>query len=88
MQITAMTIKGPEGTIEITRTSNGGANITRADDHRLIACVEPTATRESDFYDAQFAAAALYGTDRKGRVNATNSMVHEVLDLIDRVAGR
>jgi hypothetical protein len=29
----------------------------------------------------------VYGTDRRGRAAATNSMVHDVLNEIERVAG-
>ena len=32
-------------------------------------------------------AKAVYGTDRRGRAAATNSMVHDVLNEMERVAG-
>jgi hypothetical protein len=32
-------------------------------------------------------ARAIYGTDRKHRINATNSMIHEVRLEVERIAG-
>lgn len=72
--------------IEILRiTSGGGALITCG--NRIVCEVREDEPREARFEKACEVAKFVYGTDRKGRPNATNSMIHDVLNEIERVAG-
>jgi len=86
MQIRSITIEADDGhsEVEIMRIE-GGALVTQGD--RVICEVRESEHREDRFAKAMEVAKLVYGTDRKGRVNATNSMVHEVFNEIDRVAG-
>ncbi len=87
MFITHLTIQAESGQqVEVRRTEAGA----------LVSCeafaieLPRDADREDAFGVALHAAGVLYGTDprRGGRVRATNSMVHDVLNEIERVAGR
>ena len=40
-----------------------------------------------EFAKATEVAKVVYGTDRRGRAAATNSMIHDVMNEIERVAG-
>ncbi len=44
-------------------------------------------TREQRLEIAASVAEPIYGLNRRGRADAPNSSIHELLDLIDRVAG-
>jgi len=44
-------------------------------------------TREDRYAVAWNAAKVICGTTKRGEPNATNSMIHDLLDQIDRVAG-
>jgi len=84
MFIKQMVIEGVEGDVEIIRT-DAGALVTEG--NRILCEV-----RQDEGHDARFAKACevakvVCGVDRKGRPNATNSMIHDVLCEIERVAG-
>jgi len=83
MTITRITIKGVEGDVEI-HAADYGAQILYAD-----VCLELArgSSDEERWVAARGAAMAIYGVDRKGRPNATNSMIHSVQTEIERVAG-
>lgn len=84
MNIKAIVIEGTNGDVEIARTG-GGAHAVR--DHAVLADFPRDESREARYEKARQVAGFVYGTDRQGRPAATNSMVHEVLDAIERVAG-
>jgi hypothetical protein len=85
MRIRAIVIEGDKAQIEITRTE-AGAHVTAGDFNQVVCEVARDEHREDRYAKAQEVAALLYGTTR-GRPNATNSMVHDVMNEIDRVAG-
>ncbi len=85
MRIRALVIEGDRGQVEITRTESG-AHVTAGEFNQVLVEVARDEHREDRYAKAQEVAAVLYGTTR-GRPNATNSMVHEVMNEIDRVAG-
>jgi hypothetical protein len=97
MRIRAIVIEGEKGWVEITRTDTGALVGTseftparpqrRAEVQRRVVCeVARDEDREDRYAKAQEVAGLLYGTTR-GKPNATNSMVHDVMNEIDRVAG-
>jgi len=97
MRIRTIVLEGERGQVEITRTDTGAlvgtSEFTPAQPQRLagvqrrVVCEVARDEHPEDRYaKAQAVAAVLYGTTR-GRPNATNSMVHEVMTEIDRVAG-
>ena len=86
MFIKQITIEGVEGDVEIIRLdSDGGALVTSG--NRVLCEVREDEHRDSRFEKAFEVAKIVCGTDRKGRPNATNSMIHDVLNKIERVAG-
>jgi hypothetical protein len=87
MQIKSITIQSEvrlADEIEIAAIE-GGALITMGD--AVVCEVRENEPREHRFQKATAVAKLVYGTDRKGRVNATNSMIHDVFNEIDRIAG-
>lgn len=52
-----------------------------------IAHIARDEDRESRYAKATEVAKVVYGTDRRGRAAATNSMVHDVMNEMERVAG-
>ncbi|MBX3497765.1 MAG: hypothetical protein KF769_16140 [Parvibaculum sp.] len=93
MNIKTIVIAGVQEDIKITRTDAGATvsveRFTRAagkHDH-VIAEVGREEDRDARYAKAVEVAKAVYGTDRRGRAAATNSMVHDVLNEIERVAG-
>ena len=83
MFIKQMTIEGACGDVEIRHTENGSLVI--ANDVEIeVDRNAPASERQSVAWNA---AKVLFGTDRRGRVNATNSMIVDVLVEIERVAG-
>lgn len=84
MFIKTIEIEGVDQNVRIER-SEVGAQIFAGP--RLLFEVTKDEPRESRFEKATMAAGFICGRDRRGRVNATNSMLHDVLDAIDRVAG-
>ena len=93
MNIKTIVIAGIQEDIKITRTDAGATvsveRFKRAagkHDH-VIAEVGRDEDRDTRYAKAVEVAKAVYGTDRRGRAAATNSMVHDVLNEIERVAG-
>lgn len=84
MNITSMTIRGENGQVEIARTDDG-ALVTTGD--RVICEVRRDENDDARCAKAVEVAKVVYGTDRRGRAAATNSMVHEVLIEVERIAG-
>jgi hypothetical protein len=93
MNIKTIVIDGHEKDVKISRTERGAeATIEQNTRHagRQDICIAHI-TRDED-RDARYAKAVevakvVYGTDRRGRAAATNSMVHDVLNEMERVAG-
>jgi len=83
MFIKQITIEGVEGDVEIRHTDRGAVVI--ANDVEIE--VGRDDSREERFTVAYNAAKVICGTTRKGEPNATNSMIHDVLNEIERVAG-
>jgi hypothetical protein len=83
MFIKTILLEGACGEVAIRRTETGAVVIA----DRVEVAVGRSDSQEDRFGVALNVARFLYGEDRRGRVNATNSMVHEVLGEIDRVAG-
>ena len=93
MTIKTIVIEGINQDITISRTERG-AEVTVAE--RLSSSAEHTVciahiAREDDrgsrYAKATEVAKYIYGTDRRGRASATNSMIHDVLNEMERVAG-
>jgi len=84
MNIKTIVIEGRQGDIEITRNRTG-AHVMAG--KLCIAAFERTEEPAARYVKAMEVAKAVYGADRNGRLAATNSMVHDVMTAIDRVAG-
>lgn len=83
MFIKKIVIEGVEGDVEIRRT-NSGAIVTA---NEVDAEISRDMSREDRYAVAWSAAKVICGELRNGKPNATNSMIHDILDQIDRVAG-
>ena len=83
MFIKKIVIEGVEGDVEITRTETGA--VVTAND--IDAEIDRDMTQEDRYAVAWNAAKVICGTTKRGEPNATNSMIHDVLDQIDRIAG-
>ncbi len=83
MTIKQITIQGVDGDVEI-HAADYGAQILFDE-----TCLELArgASDEERWTAATATAKAIYGADRHGRPNATNSMIHSVQTEIERVAG-
>ncbi len=84
MFIRQIEIDGVEENVTVTHTDQG-ADVTASG--RLLFQVGRYEDRESRYAKALIAAGLILGRDRKGQVAGTNSMIHEVLTEIERVAG-
>lgn len=89
MFIKTMTIQGVEGDVEIAHTDDG-ALITSG--NKILCEVLRSEPREARFAKAYEVARVVCGQCRERRTgrtvpNATNSMIHDVCNEIDRVAG-
>ena len=84
MFIKSIVIDGVDGDVEIARLDTG-ALVTSG--NRVLCEVGRDEPREARYAKAYEVAKVVCGTDRRGRANATNSMVHDVLSEIERVAG-
>lgn len=94
MKITSMTISDQEGTVEIKQTDRGAEAFVQVFDDglagapALIAWIDrDSASPEDRYAAATMVASRIYGQDKRGRVRATNSMVHAVLTEMERIAG-
>lgn len=83
MFIKQLTIEGVEGDVEIRRT-DCGANVIAND---VEVEVDRNDSREQRYQVAWNAAKVVCGTTKRGEPNATHSMIHDVLNEIERVAG-
>jgi len=93
MNIKTIVIEGVEQDVTIRRTERG-AEVTIEQHTRregrqdiCIAHIARDDDRDARYAKASEVAKVVYGTDRKGRAAATNSMVHDVMNEIERVAG-
>ena len=93
MTIKTIVIKGIDQDISIRRTLRG-AEVTIEQHTRragkqdiCIAHIARDENRESRYAKATEVAKVVYGTDRRGQAAATNSMIHDVMNEIERVAG-
>ena len=84
MFIKTIVIEGVDGDVEIAHLDTG-ALVTSG--NRVLCEVGKDEPREARYAKAYEVAKVVCGTDRRGRPNATNSMIHDVLNEIDRVAG-
>ena len=83
MFIKKIVLEGADGDVQISRTDTGATVAA----HDVEIAVRRDDPREERYGVAYNAAKVLCGTTKRGEPNATNSMIHEVLDQIDRVAG-
>ena len=93
MNIKTIVIEGHEKDVKISRTERD-AEVTIEQNTRhagrqdiCIAHIARNEDREARYAKAVEVAKVVYGTDRRGRAAATNSMVHDVLNEMERVAG-
>jgi len=93
MNIKTIVIAGVEQDVKISRTDRG-AEVTieqftrRAGRQDIcIAHIARDEDRDARYAKAVEVAKVVYGTDRRGRAAATNSMVHDVLNEMERIAG-
>jgi hypothetical protein len=93
MNIKTIVIEGHEKDVKISRTERG-AEVTIEQNTRhagrqdvCIAHIARDEDRDARYAKAVEVAKLVYGTDRRGRAAATNSMVHDVLNEMERVAG-
>ena len=93
MNIKTIVIEGHEKDVKISRTERGAeATIEQSTRHAgrqdiCIAHIARDEDRDARYAKAVEVAKVIYGTDRRGRAAATNSMVHDVLNEMERVAG-
>jgi len=93
MNIKTIIIEGVNQDITMART-NHGAEVTieqhTSNEGKHVVCIAHIARDEdrmSRYAKAVEVAKLVYGTNRRGDVAATNSMVHEVLGEMERIAG-
>lgn len=93
MNIRTIVIEGHEQDVKISRTERGAEvtieqNTRRAGRQDIcIAHIARDENRESRYAKATEVAKVVYGTDRRSQAAATNAMVHDVLNEMERVAG-
>lgn len=83
MFIKQITIEGAEGDVEIIRVDRG-AVVVANDVEEFVGAHD---SREARWGVAYNAAKVLCGATQSGEPNATNSMIHDVLNEIERVIG-
>lgn len=93
MKIKHIVIEGLEEDITVRATAAGAVasvvRMSRAEGRfdKVIAEFGREESRESRYAKAVEVAKHVYGCGRRGQVAATNSMVHDVLGEIERLAG-
>ena len=93
MKIKHIVIEGLEEDITVRATADGASasvvHMTRAEGRvdKVIGEFRRDESREDRYAKAADVAKYVYGTDRRGLAAATNSMVHDVLNEIERIAG-
>jgi len=86
MFIKQIVIEGVEGDVEIRRTEHGAVVI--ANEVEIpVDRDDSEGDRAARYAVAWNAAKVLCGTTKRCEPNATNSMIHDVLNEIERVAG-
>ena len=83
MFIKTIVIDGVEGDVTITRTETGAS----VEANGVSVDVSPNDPKEDRYNIAFNAAKVICGTTKRGEPNATRSMINDVLDEIERVAG-
>lgn len=83
MFIKRIVIEGVDGDVEIRRTPTGAVVIA----NDIEAEVDRDNSIEERYAVAWSAAKVVCGTTKRGEPNATRSMIHDVLNEIERVAG-
>lgn len=93
MKIKHIVIEGVEEEVTI-QTTHEGATVTvvrfsrsQGRFHKVVAEFRRDEDRDARYAKAAEVAKYVYGRDRHGRAAATNSMVHDVLNEIERLAG-
>jgi hypothetical protein len=86
MFIRSIEIDGVEENVTIAHTDHG-ALATAGTGGRVLFEMQRTEPPESRYAKAYEAAKLICGRDKSGRPCATNSMIHEVLTELERVAG-
>ena len=88
MFIKQITIEGVEGDVEIRHTERGAVVIANEVEIEVDREDFLHQNRKADVYTVAYnAARVICGTLRNGEPNATNSMIHDILREIERVAG-
>lgn len=93
MKIKRIVIEGSEEDITVRATADGASasvvRMSRADGRcdKVIDEFRRDESREARYAKAAVVARYVYGRDRRGQAAATNSMVHDVLSEIERIAG-
>ena len=93
MKIKHIVIEGSEEDITVRATADGATasvvRMSRAQGRldKVIAEFRRDESREYRYAKAVEVAKHVYGRDRRGQAAATNSMVQDVLNEIERVAG-
>jgi hypothetical protein len=82
--IKQITIEGVEGDVEILHTPDGA---TVSCDGRVLCTIGTREDRQKRYAKAKLVAKVICGRTKGDEPVATNSMIHEVLDEISRVAG-
>jgi hypothetical protein len=84
MFIRSIEIDGVEENVTIAHTDHGALATAG---NRVLFEMQRTEPPESRYAKAYEAAKLICGRDKSGRPCATNSMIHEVLTELERVAG-
>ena len=84
MFIKQIIIEGVDGDVAITRMECGSGAIVSANDVDVL--VTRNASRKDLFEVAYNAARIICGETDEGEPNATNSMIHDVMREIERIA--
>lgn len=93
MKIKHIVIEGSEEDITVRATTDGATasvvRMSRAQGRfdKVIAEFRRDESREARYAKAAEVAKHVYGRDARGQAAATNSMVHDVLNEIERIAG-
>ena len=84
MYIRSIEIDGVEENVTFAHTDEG---VLATAGNRVLFEMKRTEDRESRWAKALIAAVPILGTDKQGRPAGTNSMIHEILTELERVAG-
>ena len=91
MKVLLVLLEGPEGTVEIRNAGDESATFNTGEGQKEFTLTKDD-DREAAFIAAETAATVLYGAAKQGRrkggPQCTNSEIHEIFQMINRVAGR